>query len=142
MVYATLQVRVFDGVALQPLHTTVRAGGSCPFTFTQPFGDTTPVHWTVDGGDAHGTINADGLYQAPVVPGTYTVEGRAEFYATGSATVTVVSADVFGTGVAAALASLADAHAPGTPVVDPVNDVTGDGVVDDRDVALEVNLAQ
>jgi hypothetical protein len=31
-------------------------------------------------------------------------------------------------------------HLDLTPAVDPVNDLNGDGVVDDRDVALEVGL--
>ena len=139
-VSTTMRVTVVDGVAIQPLHTTILAGGVYPFTANLPFGDAGAVTWSVTGGAANGTIAASGLYTAPTLPGTYTVTAANPYWNAGSATLTVLSNDLFGTGAATELASLANAYAPGTRVADPVNDVTGDGVVDDEDVAVEVGL--
>ena len=54
-----------------------------------PQGEDDGVTWSVDGGDANGTITSDGLYTAPAASGTFTVRATSKFDTSKSATVQV-----------------------------------------------------
>ncbi|MBC7806112.1 MAG: hypothetical protein H7145_08175 [Akkermansiaceae bacterium] len=94
---ATTVVRVTSGVQVQvsPANASVSWLESTPFTaqvLNAPAGQT-DVNWSVEGGDANGTITAAGVYTAPKRDGTFTVIATSVFdnRRLGTATVTVSS---------------------------------------------------
>ncbi|QRK06318.1 hypothetical protein JQX13_40450 [Archangium violaceum] len=60
-------------VTISPKTATMNAGEKLTFTATVKDAKEPRVLWSVEGGDAHGTITSTGVYTAPSEPGTYTV---------------------------------------------------------------------
>ena len=81
-------------VVVSPHEATVRVGETFAFAATVDGAASTRITWSVDGGDANGTVTADGIYTAPDMPGAYTVTATSAANAAkkDSASVTVVPA--------------------------------------------------
>lgn len=88
---ATVTVRI--NVAVSPATATLTLGETQQFTATVTGAQDTGVIWSVQEGNAGGTVDAAGLYTAPDAPGTYHVvaASRADPSQTATATVTVRS---------------------------------------------------
>lgn len=61
-----------SGIVVTPNPATALASG------TRTFVADTAVNWSVQGGDANGTISAGGVYTAPATPGTYTITATSQ----------------------------------------------------------------
>ena len=83
-------------VTVAPKTATVKAGDKATFTATVQGAKEAKVLWSVEGGDAHGTITSTGVYTAPAEAGSYTVVATNALDGTkkDSATVTVTPAVV------------------------------------------------
>ena len=78
-------------VSINPTSVTLTPGSTTTFTATVTGAANTSVLWSVEGGDANGTITSAGLYTAPTRPGTFRVvaQSATDPEASASATVTV-----------------------------------------------------
>jgi hypothetical protein len=97
-------------VVVSPSAATLAPGASQRFTATAT-GITNPVvTWSVTGGTAGGTIQADGTYTAPQLPGVFAVRAALASDSTrfGEASVTVMSTPPSGTCSGADLGANAD----------------------------------
>ena len=87
----TVQAASTTGVVLNPAAATVSVGDSLTFTATVSGSASQAITYSVQGGDANGTITQAGVYTAPSAPGTYTVvaTSTADASVTGTAAITV-----------------------------------------------------
>ena len=78
-------------VSVSPAEATIAPGGQQTFSASVTGAADTTVTWSVEEGDAGGTISSSGVYSAPGLPGTYHVvaTSQADATATASAVVTV-----------------------------------------------------
>jgi hypothetical protein len=95
-------------VAVSPKTRSLGPGGSVTFTATVAGSNDTSVTWSVQGGNANGTVTSGGLYTAPAGAGTYTVTATSNADASKSdaAAVTVTVVPTAGAGLQAQLATL------------------------------------
>jgi C1A family cysteine protease len=80
-------------VALDPSAVTIQTGGTYTFTAAVTGGlGNKDVTWSAP----YGSITSDGSYTAPATPGTYTITATSveDITKTGTATVTVIAADI------------------------------------------------
>ncbi|MET0401649.1 MAG: hypothetical protein ABW123_04560, partial [Cystobacter sp.] len=94
-VQATAEVTVGTiAIALTPATATATQGGTVQFSATVTGTSNTAVTWSVEGGDANGTISSTGRYTAPGKTGTFTVIATsvADPAVQATATVTVPAA--------------------------------------------------
>ncbi len=70
---ATVTVTPVVNVTVKPEVTEVDQGSVVEFSTTVTGTSNAGVTWSVQGGDANGTISSSGHYTAPTTPGTYTV---------------------------------------------------------------------
>ncbi|HEX8539989.1 MAG TPA: hypothetical protein VF664_21180, partial [Cystobacter sp.] len=85
-------------ITLTPASATVLTGGSVTFTAEVTGATDTSVTWSIQEGDAGGTITSAGVYTAPAQAGTFTVVATSVADPTkkGTATVTVPAAQAGG----------------------------------------------
>lgn len=78
-------------IAIAPLEASVAAGGTVVFEAVVTGAANTGVSWSVEEGDAGGTVSASGLYTAPATAGSFhvVVASLADAGRTARATVTV-----------------------------------------------------
>jgi chitinase len=85
-------------VGITPNAKTVSVGDTIPFTASVSGAEDQAVVWSIEEGSSGGAITADGLYTAPVLPGTFHVVAirSADTTHTATATITVQAGDVTG----------------------------------------------
>ncbi|HZP84751.1 MAG TPA: hypothetical protein VFB21_24155 [Chthonomonadaceae bacterium] len=76
-------------ITVAPPTVTLSVGGTSSFTAKLNGTPTTAVNWSVQEGNAGGTIDANGNYTAPATPGTYHVLVTSQSDATQQATAVV-----------------------------------------------------
>ncbi|WP_224247838.1 Ig-like domain-containing protein [Hyalangium gracile] len=86
---ATVTVTAAITVTVSPTTATLVIGEPQQFTATVGNTSNNAVTWTIQEGAAGGSVDASGLYTAPVTPGTYHVVATSEADPTKSATATV-----------------------------------------------------
>jgi len=87
-------------VVVFPHEATVQVGETFAFAATVDGAASKRITWSVDGGDANGTITADGVYTAPDQPGAYTVTATSAGQKD-AASVTVVPASAVSVSITA-----------------------------------------
>jgi outer membrane protein assembly factor BamB len=85
-------------IAVNPPQSSTTPGGSLTFTATVLGTENTAVTWSVEGGDANGTITQQGVYTAPATPGAYTIiaTSQANPNTRASATISVTAGSTDG----------------------------------------------
>ncbi|PTL76864.1 hypothetical protein DAT35_47175 [Vitiosangium sp. GDMCC 1.1324] len=93
---ATVTVEPAVVVRIAPLGTQVVTGGTATFTAKVTGAEDTSVTWSIQEGEAGGSITAEGVYTAPATAGTYTIVATSVADPTrkGTAEVTVTSVSV------------------------------------------------
>ena len=87
---ATITVTEAVLVSVTPAATTVDQGTMVELSSSVTGATNTTVTWTVEGGDANGTITPTGAYTAPTTPGTYTVVATSAADSSKKARVTII----------------------------------------------------
>ncbi len=87
---ATVTVTPAVLVSATPAATTVDQGTVVELSSSVTGATNTSVTWSVEGGNANGTITAEGAYTAPTTPGTYTVVATSAADASKKARVTII----------------------------------------------------
>lgn len=89
---ATVHVSSRAAVVVSPASATLGPDIALPLSARVDDAPDASVIWSVTGGDAAGTVTADGVYSAPPTPGVYTVIATSVYDVEKSATVTVTVA--------------------------------------------------